>query len=459
MTVRIRGIYTTALTQLCLTNDITVVQASEPIRERFDADFPVERAGASIETTSERQGLTVSGDPDVVKTLLDHVTEIGRDTLWWDASLPEHAIYTGTVTETLGSGAIVDCGDGKGFLPYRNTDDHVDTGDDIRVQVIESSPPWTDDRPVLDTTLAVRGEVLTLTRGRSQRSTTGGPAMLDLIDADPLDGWSVSWERDDAGFDILSEALATANDRAASIDAALDTDPETVPTREYDGERTVSVWFGRESRFELDTYRRDVTDTMPGHHRIKAGDRSASAAVDYVEALCDDPDTGEMEFPFEVTARQFGPQPDGSVRIDHGKPDGRLITLGRADVQRVESDGTVTVEREMSRGGEYDALGVKKASGDIAETTLKEGRWWYPTTYRDKNGESKGTYVNICTPVEVFPDSARYVDLHVDVIKHSDGTVERVDDDELDEAVAAGTVSEELADRARNVASAVADAL
>ncbi len=49
----------------------------------------------------------------------------------------------------------------------------------------------------------------------------------------------------------------------------------------------------------------------------------------------------------------------------------------------------------------------------------------------------------------------RYVDLHVDVVKRPDGTVERVDDDELDAAVEAGNISEEFAEKARSVAASV----
>jgi predicted RNA-binding protein associated with RNAse of E/G family len=44
-------------------------------------------------------------------------------------------------------------------------------------------------------------------------------------------------------------------------------------------------------------------------------------------------------------------------------------------------------------------------------------------------------------------------------MKHPDGTVERVDDDELREAEAAGNVSEALAEKARSVASALENAL
>jgi Ribonuclease G/E len=465
MSVRVRGIYTTALTQLLAEAGLDVVQASGPIEARFDADFPVERAAATVETTDDRQGVGVSGDREAVERVVALLADVGRDTLSWADPLPERAVYAGEVTGTLGGGAVVDCGDGEGFLPYSNVDDRVETGDRVRVQVVEGAAPWTDGRPVLDTTVAVRGDLLTLVRGGSTSTTASGPAMLDVISADPRDGWGVSWEAesDDAEFGALADAVNAANERAAAIDgslAAADPAADAAPGRSHDGGATVWVWFGRESRFALDDERRAVTTTMAGHHRVKAGSESASAAVDYVEALCEHPGAdGDIDFPFAVTARQFGPQAGGSLTLGHGKPDGRLITLGRADVQSVDADGTVTVKREMAAGGEYDALGVPKEAGDIAETKLKEGRWWYPTTYRDRGDNSKGTYVNVCTPVEIFPDTARYVDLHVDVVKHADGTVERVDDDELDAAVAAGEVPAELADRARGVAAAVKNAL
>jgi len=216
------------------------------------------------------------------------------------------------------------------------------------------------------------------------------------------------------------------------------------------------VWFGRESRFELDAVRSRVTATMPGHHRIKAGAAAASAGVDFAEAVCD-PD-GDAAFPFAAVREAFGPAVGDALRIEHGKPDGRRITLGEGTVTAIDAE-TVTVEREMSPGGHYDGLDTPRVAGDVAVTKLAEGRWWYPTTYRGADGTVRGTYVNVCTPVEVFPKAARYIDLHVDVIKHPDGRVERVDDAELDESVQAGDTPNALADRARSVATALENAL
>jgi predicted RNA-binding protein associated with RNAse of E/G family len=132
--------------------------------------------------------------------------------------------------------------------------------------------------------------------------------------------------------------------------------------------------------------------------------------------------------------------------------------LGVGEVTACE-DRTVTLRREMTGGGRYDGLGVGCEAGDVAVTRLTEGKWWYPTVYRDADGTVKGTYLNVCTPLELFPDGATYVDLEVDVVKYADGTVERLDEQELAATVEAGHVSDELAEKARAVAASIEQGL
>ncbi|QPV65056.1 DUF402 domain-containing protein [Halosimplex litoreum] len=477
--------YTTALTRLFEDEGLSVVQASPPIRDRFDDAFAVAPAGAAVSTTDDRQGVGIVGDTAAVAAALDAGRGVGTDALAWRDPTPRGAVYAGEVTETLGSGAVVELGgdavgedrsgsdgdslpsvagtDPEGFLPYSKTAAHVEAGDRLRVQVNEPAEPWGSGRPVLDTTVRVQAGLATLVRGSSPGGN--GPELADLLPVDPPEGWGIDWDRaaDDAGLDELGDALEAVTERATGLDAAFDDAPDpddAAPHCYWPGEATVWLWFGRESRFGLDDRRRDVTGTMPGHHRTKAATNGASAAVDFVEAVCPGAGTGgETEFPFDAVTRQFGPMAGDSVRIDHGKPDGRMFSLGSGEVTRRDADGTVVVERQMSGRGTYDALGVDQQAGDVAVTKLTEGKWWYPTVYRGDDGEKRGTYVNICTPVEVFPSVVRYVDLHVDVVKHADGRVQRVDDDELDAAVAAGHVPEALAEKARSVAAAVENAL
>ncbi|MFB6255729.1 MAG: DUF402 domain-containing protein [Haloplanus sp.] len=463
MNVRCRGIYTTALTRRFLDAGHDVVSASDPIRDRFDADFGTDPHDVTVETTNDRQGVGVTGTPDAVSRAVEELA-LTRDVFAWASPAPRDAVFDARVTETLGSGAVCDLGDAEGFLPFGNIDAHVDVGDDVRVQVSESAAPWTDRRPVLDGVVRAPAAPATLVRGESGVTvdTSDGEAgrelagMTDLLGTDPPDGWGLVWAdaATEAGMGALEAALERATDRAETLDAALDT-PVGPVRRLVAPAATTWVWFGREARFALDEDRRAVTATMTGHHRVKAASTEASRAVDFVEALGSHDD----DFDFEAVTDTFGPIAGDHVRLDHGKPDGRRIVLGRAEVTDRDADGTLTLRREMTAGGTYDALGVDREAGDVAITKVREGRWWYPTVYRDDDGERKGTYVNVCTPVECFPDAVRYVDLHVDVVKGPSGEVRRVDDDELDDAVAAGQVSASLAEKARSVATSLEGAL
>ena len=490
MNARVRGIYTTALTRLLLGAGHDVVDPSPPIRRRFDATFPTAPPDVTVETTDDREGVGATGDEAAVAALRERLVDVGIDTFAWTDPTPAGTVLDGEVTETLGGGAVVDLAVGadpsedgdavEGYLPYDAVDARIETGDSVRAQVTASAPPWASRRPTLDTAVSAGSGLVTLEPGsgtrvdvRDDEAARELAGMVDLLGIEPPEGWRAVWGPAalDAEMDELETGLARAVDAAERLAAAVGdaangiaggdlatgllSEPPT-PGPLARPNAGIWVWFGRESRFALDDARRQVTTTMPGHHRIKAGPDSASAGVDLAEAVCDP--APDADFPFAAVRESFGPAVGDALRIDHGKPDGRLITLGEGEVTDVDDDGSVTVRREMTPGGRYDGLETRRAAGDVAVTSLMEGRWWYPTTYRGADGEVKGTYVNVCTPVEVFPTAARYVDLHVDVIKHPDGTVERVDDGILDESVAAGDTPEPLAAKARSVASALQNA-
>jgi RNA-binding protein AU-1 len=466
--VRVRGIYATALTKAFLDTGWTVVDASPPIQRRFDADFEAGPHAVSVETTADRQGVGIAGSPDAVTAAAELLTDFGRDTCCWVDPAPAGAGFDGRVSDTHSRGATVDLGEASGYLPFDAVDDHIETGDTVRVQVRESAPPWRDDRRRLGGQLQATSALVTLLPEDGAPSVDSHDeaaarellGMTDLLDVASPDGWRPRWHHaaTEASMDDLRAALETATARAERLaDGMDDEDSSEVPVELQQPRAGRWCWFGRESRVALDETRRKVTETMVGHHRIKAGSDAASGAVDFVESLCGDA-AADGEFPFSVVANTFGPSVGDEIEIGHGKPDGRLISLGTGSVTE-RDDESITLVREMSGGGSYDGLGVPRSAGDTATTTVKEGRWWYPTVYRDSEEDLIGTYVNICTPVECFPDTVRYIDLHVDVLKYPDGTVERVDDDELNAAVDDGQVSEPLAEKARSVATALEESL
>ncbi len=468
MNVRVRGIYTTALTALVQQQGETLVQASPTIIDRLDTTVPAAPADVTITQTSDRQGIAVTGQPDAVEEFTTLVRDtIGRDTFIWRAQAPQDAIAIGRVDRTKSGGAIVTLpNETEGYLPFSAVEGYIDVGDEVRVQVQTPKPPWSDQAPQLGTTIGLTTPMAIWTRGNDDvRTTTDGEQATELLrsmallDGEVPEGWGLEWQAgaEAAGLEHRQTVLERGQHTIDKIEAALsEQSAETVPRTITAPQATAWVRFGRESRFGLDAQRRELTPTMAGHHRIKAEGETASTAVDFLETASQRVPT---EFPATAVREQFGPTTGKEIEIEHGKPDGRAYSLGSGTVQEISDDGTVTVQRTMSSQGSYDALGTDREPGDLAITRFVEGRWWYPTVYQGADGTRKGTYVNICTPLEIFTDQIRYVDLHVDVIRMPDRTVKRVDESELQTAVETGQVTQALATQAREVAASVEQAL
>lgn len=462
-TVRVRGIYATALTAE-LDAVARVVDPSAAIHDRFDQSFETEEPAVRLETTQDRQGISVWGDSEGVQTVREHVTSCGIDTLSWTASAPQDAVLRGTVVDTTGGGAIVDLGEREGYLPFDATEEYIDVDDVLQVRVSRPVPPWADSRPVLSTAISVEGVLATLQRGVSgtvrSAPTEELARITEMLDPGLPPKWGITWAETATAADIetLEASLDRLVDRARVVEEGISSVEESgnVPLELAFPTQGVWIWFGRDSRFQLDRIRRNVVPTLSGHHRIKTGSHTASSAVDFAERL----GTTVDAFPVGPVLEQFGPHEGDHVGLSHGKPDGRCYSLGQAEIVDVDTEsGTLTVEREIQSSGTYDALGVTREPGDIATSRFREGRWWYPTSYRSSEGTLRGTYLNVNTPVELFPDTVRYVDLHMDVVKWPDGEVSVVDRDELAAAVDAGHVPDPLADRARGVAEQVASAV
>lgn len=446
--MKVRGVYTTAATRILLDSGYDVVEPSETIRDRLGDVFGDGPADVEVRTSDDYLGMYVVGEgaDEVAETLA-----AGDDSFVFDA-VPVGAVRDATVEEEASSGAFVRFGDGRGFLPYSNVEEHVEEGDDLRVTVVKEAAPWGDGSPVAAAGERVGNELVTLVRGESGSRVEGGSKedatqlsrTAATVGAEPPSGWGVVYSRDalDAGMQELADAM---NDAA-----------EHTETGGKD-EEAAWLWFGREGRAAYDEARAEETTTVPGHHRLKATSKAASAGVDIAEALVDDADPTD-DLPFEVVARRFGPDEGDQVEIVHGKPEGRFPSLGRGEVVESDGEGEMVVERRITSSGTYDALGVEREDGDVARTRFEEGARAYATVYKSSDGEKKGTYVNVCTPLEIFPDAVRYTDLYVDVIK-VDGETLVVDEDELDEAVEKGLVPESTAERALEVAEKVEKSL
>ena len=219
------------------------------------------------------------------------------------------------------------------------------------------------------------------------------------------------------------------------------------PATLLEGSRYVDVEFPALSKKKLDEIRGSVTPTMDGHHYCKTCGANISSALDMAEKLLE---TGgsreEVEKLLSQTIRAKYPIVGSLIEMEHVKLNGKVLNLGKAVIEAFDRPKSlIRFRRVFKKKGVYDGLKTEKAPGDYAVTEAKIGEWHFKTRYYAKDGRYKGTYINLNTPIELYPHGIRYVDLEVDVCIWPNGRVKKLDEKKLKEATAEGIITPKLA--------------
>jgi hypothetical protein len=209
---------------------------------------------------------------------------------------------------------------------------------------------------------------------------------------------------------------------------------------------SLNIEFPGSSKKKLDGLRAMVTSTLDGHNHYKACGGRISSLLHMAEKMLEkDCSRKEVEALFKETIEREYPQEGSRINLEHVKVDGKVFDLGTAEITEFDKkNGRIKLLRTFIKKGLYDGLKTRKSPGDYAVTEMKLGDWSFRTRYYSKDGKYKGTYVNINTPIELYPSSIRYVDLEADVCLWPDGKIREIDKRKLEEMIHAGYVSEKL---------------
>ena len=218
------------------------------------------------------------------------------------------------------------------------------------------------------------------------------------------------------------------------------------PATLLEGSRYVDVEFPALSKKKLDEIRGSVTPTMDGHHYYKACEVNVSSALDMAEKLLEKGGPREeVDALLKQAIRANYPIVGALIEIEHVKLHGKVFNLGKAIVEAFDHPKSlIRFRRVFRKKGIYDGLKIEKNPGDYAVTEAKIGEWYFKTQYFAKDGRYKGTYINLNTPIELYPYGIRYVDLEVDVCVWPNGRVKKLDEKKLKEAAAEGIITPKL---------------
>jgi len=260
--------------------------------------------------------------------------------------------------------------------------------------------------------------------------------------------WGILWRRAAANqpVEVLKNEVVSLVKKGENIlEKARQTE---APAILLEGFHLLNVEFPALSKAGLDEIRRAVTPTLKRHHYYKACGGKVSSMLEMAEKLLRQGGTyKDIEELFRQTVEKEYPTAGSLIEIEHVKLNGKVFSLGKALIQNVEYDDSAVslrLRRNFMKKGVYDGLKTPKEAGDYAITEAKIGEWHFKTQYFSREGKLKGTYVNLNTPIELYPHGIRYVDLEVDVCVWPDGRIETLDEEKLEKASKEGLVSRKL---------------
>jgi protein associated with RNAse G/E len=449
MKALIRGIYSTALTKLLLDNGFDIVQPSLTIKKRFGLPDSSAAPDIKIKDRYDLQGIRVAGTLDSVNALQHILHSTFEDTLTRKWTVSVDGIYKAKLVETSESSVYVDLGDGiVGWLSKYEL--HRNEDEPLIVQVKRRRIGAKE--PILTTNLKIVGEYAIL----AQDSDVGVSLRIHDLDkraelynlgkALALEKWGIIWRESAANQqkEMLEKEIVELTEKVKSLkEKVIHAD---APSLLIEGIYVMDVEFPWFSKRSLDGLRATITPTLDGHHFYKSCGGNVSSALEMAEKLLENGNSQQQvaeSFRDQVSS-EF-PEEGSRVDVEHVKLSGIVFHLGESTIETADNE-QIRYSRIMQRDGFYDGLNVKKEAGDKAVSETKVGEWHITTKYFSNNGEWKGTYINLNTPVEVYPKTIRYVDLEADICLSPDGTVKVLDMEKLEKATEKGFISKKLCD-------------
>ncbi len=447
MRVRVRGIYSTAITKILLDKGIKVSHTSKIIRERLGIDESNEPPTVTVKDTEDKHAVLIVGEYNHGKRVYEILKNYSQ--IQWKSKLPLHAIVKGRIIDVKDDRSIVDIGNFKGIV-----DERLEVGEELLFDVARPFMP-NDNYAKLSTKYTVFGKYVALVKGIERKVIfsrhINKKLREDLIALSRLSDvkeWCIRW-RSSAVLgkieDMLRDIEETYKKALNIIEAGKNADVGEVV---YDGEFFAILYL---DKFLCDEIRNEIKPTIKYHHSLKSLDETE--IVDFSECLLErygnrnDISEIAMNYILSKMCEQK------LVKIEH-------ISALKGEVVRLTPGkplNNYSLKRVFRRAGIFDGLNVKKEPGDYDIMEFLPNAPFILHKYYGRDGNLKGIYVNLNTPPDISRNRIRYVDMEVDVVAGEEVRV--IDVDKLERACELGILSESIRDYCLNLAERIKNCL
>jgi hypothetical protein len=427
MGIKIRGIYSTALTKILSDGGYDIALPLEEINHRMDLENN-SKASTLIYDKEDMDGVILHGkeSEEIIealrKELGDFITK----------KVETGDIYRGIIkkVDMDSKEILVDIGKEKnGILSLREYWGFLREGQPILVQTKGKNR----DHYLLSCHLRFFGENLVLIKGgftkpsKHIKDKEEMRRLMDLSKDAKLNGWGILWKSLAEGKtnEVLKAEIDDLTKEEQNIKEVFEKGEK--PEMLKEGFSIYFLDFPKDVKEKLDDIRNQLLPTVKGHHFLKAGGLTMLAEL--ADRMVEEEGHKKVGKCVEDIFRN-NMNKGNFYKIIHKKSGGdNIVMFGRIE----EVGDEMKIYRRLRYRGELDGLDTRISDGDYAITTIKQGSVFVKHEYFKKNNEPIGKYFSVNTPMEIYPKIARYMDLEVDVVE-KDGKREIIDREKLEKS-------------------------
>jgi hypothetical protein len=423
MKVKVRGIYSTAISKLLLDSGVEITQAADAIKTALNISGE-SAPTITIEDIDTKEGVYVYGtDPvSVIDILKKHL----KNSVFYKEEMGR--IYCGIIknVDQKSKSIIISLPDEEeGVLDMKNFWGYVKPGTKLLIQ----SKGTYDGRIMLSTQLRIFGEdVIIIKNGftktsRGIRSDEGRDKLHEIASSMDLKDWGILWVQgaESKEESVLRNELTSLIQKENEITERFNACSE--PTVLYEGLDKYFTIFSKDDKMRLDIIRKKVMPTIPNHHSLKSA--GYTILTDFAEALMDKSSDEEMLKKVNETLLRYGPSKNKLYRLAFTRLNGTSY--------RVEG----ILEDIVIENGEVKSL-----------TVVNRGDWGGRSYYIDTNKN----YVTVkrtdsedrvlTMKPEIFPKFAKITTFDV-VSKNEGGNITVSNSDRIEKLFKRGEIGKE----------------
>lgn len=448
--VRVRGIYTTAITRLLLDSGIPIADPTEVIKERFKDELTSDSIPAvTVKDREDREALVIVGMPSVATRVINTIKTAIKNWVLRVVPYKLYSTYKVKIGRRCDEGYLVNLPEGTGKLittkPFKE-------GDEVLAHIARAD----SNPPILKPGGVIVGLYARAFQGSKHgfshfiRDLEKKASLLSLASSVGLEGWGLRF-RSSANKAELTDILEEVSKLKSRISEIMSKAKEVrAPHLLSEGETLAFFLVNFDAKIELDNVRSRQLPTINYHHFYKSCGGRVSDCIEIFEKILPPEKSQDI---LHIYLEDLLNELDGKqLELRHEKVTGEEYRY-RCKVS-VERSNLLKLERSIKGEGTYDGLGEKRAPGDMVESYTSPFSRIIIHNYYSKNGEFKGIYANINSPLELSPrKTGWYLDLEVDVVMRPGEKAKVIDEDKIKTLRRRNILSEETTSLALKVAN------